>query len=226
MTKAFRPPRRRCAWHMALLCAMALGTAARGETPAAAPPYPSAGTTPSTANSITRPPVPNSTGPTAPYLLAGAPTFDTTVTKFRERYNSHNPNLPIGEFRALEGPSEPANLTHAASKINETLYASTALEKGSGKIKTLQLTYLPVEGGTEKAAHATAISYMAALLREFEPTISVEQSTARVLDLLNRGHGSRFFQQQWGALRYVVADNGDKGLTFAVEPVKLALAEP
>ncbi|CAK8743329.1 hypothetical protein SODG_006465 [Sodalis praecaptivus] len=142
-------------------------------------------------------PAPAGTAPTAPYLLAGAPTFDTTVTQFRERYNSHNPTLPIGEFRALEGPSEPANLTRAASKINETLYASTALEKGTGKIKTLQLTYLPVEGGTEKAARATAIAYMAALLREFEPTISVEQSTARVLDLLNRGQGSRFFQQQW-----------------------------
>ncbi len=138
------------------------------------------------------------------------PTLDTTVTKFRDRYNSHNPTLPISEFRT-------------ASKINETLYTSTALEKGSGKIKTLQLTYLPVEGGTEKAARATAIAYMEALLREFEPTISVEQSTAGVFDLLKRGHGSRFFQQQWGALRYVVADNGDKGLTFSVEP---ALAEP
>lgn len=181
---------------------------------------------PSAANGIAGPPAPNGTAQTAPYLLAGAPTFDTTVTKFRERYNSHNPTLPIGEFHALGGPSEPANLTRAASKINETLYASTALEKGSGKIKTLQLTYLPVEGSTGKAARATAITYMAALLREFKPTISVEQSTGRVLDLLNRGHGSRFFQQQCGALRYVVADNGDKGLTFAVEPVKLALAEP
>ncbi|HGU3800439.1 DUF1454 family protein, partial [Acinetobacter baumannii] len=28
-----------------------------------------------------------------------------------------------------------------------------------------------------------------------------------------------------GALRYVVADNGEKGLTFAVEPIKLALSE-
>jgi hypothetical protein len=27
-------------------------------------------------------------------------------------------------------------------------------------------------------------------------------------------------------VRFVISDNGEKGLTFAVEPVKLALAEP
>ncbi|TCV93476.1 uncharacterized protein DUF1454 [Biostraticola tofi] len=164
--------------------------------------------------------------PTAPYLLAGAPTFDMTVVQFRESYNAHNPAQPIGEFRSIGSRNEPLVLTRAASKINETLYASTALEKGSGKIKTLQLTYLPVEGAAEKASRATAISYMAALLREFEPTLTVEQSIARVSELLAAGQGSRFSQQTVGALRYVVADNGEKGLTFAVEPVKLSLSEP
>lgn len=163
---------------------------------------------------------------TAPYLLAGAPTFDLTVMTFREQFNTHNPALQIGEFRAIDSRSDGMNLTRAASKINETLYASTALEKGSGKIKTLQLTYLAVEGGSEKAARNVALSYMAALLREFEPALTASQSNARVADLLAKGKGSRFFQQSWGALRYVVADNGDKGLTFAIEPVKLALSEP
>ncbi|NDL64858.1 DUF1454 family protein [Acerihabitans arboris] len=162
----------------------------------------------------------------APYLLAGAPTFDLTVVKFREQYNARNPALTIGEFRAIDSRNDGINLTRAASKINETLYASTALEKGSGKIKTLQLTYLAVEGGSEKAARAVAVSYMAALLREFEPGLTVAQSNARVADLLAKGKGSRFFQQSWGALRYVVVDNGDKGLTFAIEPIKLALSEP
>ncbi|WP_213992496.1 DUF1454 family protein [Sodalis sp. dw_96] len=163
--------------------------------------------------------------PVAPYLLAGAPTFDLTIVKFREQYNDHNPTLPIGEFRSIDNRNDLINLTRAASKINSTLYASTALEKGSGKIKTLQLTYLPVVGG-EKSARTTAISYMAALVREFEPGLTVEQSSARVSDLLAKGRGSHFFQQSWGPLRYVVADDGVKGLTFAIEPVKLALAEP
>lgn len=164
--------------------------------------------------------------PKAPYLLNGAPTFDMTVVKFREAYNSQNPNLPINEFRSIPDKEPNAVLTRAASKINENLYASTALEKGTGKIKTMQVTYLPIQGNEEKAARATAISYMAALMREFEPALNVEQSTARVAELLEAGKGAQFYQHQVGAIRYVVSDNGEKGLTFAVEPVKLALSEP
>ncbi len=169
---------------------------------------------------------PADTSSPAPYLLAGAPTFDLTIVTFREKYNGHNPLLPIGEFRSIDTPDKTINLTRAASKINGTLYASTALEKGSGKIKTLQLTYLPVEGSGEKAARAVAIAYMAALVHEFEPALTLDQSRARVIDLLAKGRGSRFFQHAWGPLRYVVADNGNKGLTFAVEPIKLAMSEP
>lgn len=162
----------------------------------------------------------------APYLLAGAPTFDLTVVMFRERFNAHNPALQIGEFRAVDSRNDGINLTRAASKINETLYASTALEKGTGKIKTLQLTYLAIEGGSEKAARAVAVNYMAALLREFEPALTPAQSSVRVNDLLTKGKGSHFYQQTLGAVRYVVADKGDKGLTFAIEPIKLALSGP
>ncbi|WP_406701556.1 DUF1454 family protein [Sodalis sp.] len=55
------------------------------------------------------------------------------VTQCRERHNSRNPTLLIGEFHAPEGQSEPVNLTRTARKINGALYASTALEKGSDK---------------------------------------------------------------------------------------------
>ncbi|WP_447873947.1 DUF1454 family protein, partial [Serratia fonticola] len=50
--------------------------------------------------------------------------------------------------------------------------------------------------------------------------------TIKVNNLLEKGKGSYFYQQQVGAIRYVVADNGDKGVTFAVEPIKLTLSEP
>ncbi|MGL6018772.1 MAG: DUF1454 family protein [Gibbsiella quercinecans] len=165
--------------------------------------------------------------PTAPYLLAGAPTFDLTVVKFREKYNQDNPTLPIGEFRVVP-PSEDDSplLTRAASKLNENLYASTALEKGTGKIKTLQLTHLPLQGNEEKTARAIAVNYMAALMRQFEPALTVEQSIINVNNLLEKGKGQHFYQQQIGAIRYVVADNGDQGITFAVEPIKLALSDP
>lgn len=166
--------------------------------------------------------------PAAPYLLAGAPTFDLTVVKFREKYNRDNPTLPIGEFRAIATTEDDSPLlTRAASKLNENLYASTALEKGTGKIKTLQITHLPLQQSSEeKAARSIAINYMSALMRQYEPALTVEQSLAKVASLLERGKGSRFYQQQVGAIRYVVSDNGDKGITFAVEPVKLALSEP
>ncbi|WP_264273167.1 YiiQ family protein [Duffyella gerundensis] len=164
--------------------------------------------------------------PAAPYLLAGAPTFDMTIAHFREKYNAANPALPLSEYRAIDSRDDKSNLTRAASKINENLYASTALEHGTGKIKTLQITWLPIPGPDEDAAQQKAIAYMAALLRFFSPTLSPEEATQRITKLLAQGKGSRYFTQTEGALRFVVADNGEKGLTFAIEPIKLALATP
>ncbi|WP_338559299.1 DUF1454 family protein [Erwinia sp. E_sp_B04_7] len=162
--------------------------------------------------------------PAAPYLQAGSPTFDMTIGQFREKYNAINPTLQIAEYRAIDNRGDKSNLTRAASKINENLYASTALEQGTGKIKTLQITWLPVPGPEEQAARDKARAYMAAMARFFEPTLNEAQSLKRLDDLLTKGKGSRYFAQDEGAVRYVVADNGDKGLTFAIEPVKLAMA--
>ena len=46
-----------------------------------------------------------------------------------------------------------------------------------------------------------------------------------VLLNLAAGKGKRYFADTEGAVRYVVADHGEKGLTFAIEPIKLALSE-
>lgn len=170
---------------------------------------------------------PPKASPAAPYLMAGAPTFDQTIVQFRTRYNLSNPTLPIGEFRVVDAGHNSNLLTRAASRINDRLYASTALEKGTGKIKTLQITWLPQPEDTETEGRRTqAISYMAALSRVFAPSLTEEQSIHKVTELLAKGKGQHFYQQNEGALRYVVADNGEKGLTFAVEPIKLALSEP
>jgi Protein of unknown function (DUF1454) len=163
--------------------------------------------------------------PTAPYLLSGAPTFDFTLVKFRESYNRANPTLPISEFHAITVKDDAPPLIRAASKINENLYASTALEKVTGKIKTLQITYLPIKGSEEKEARLVAVNYMAALMRQFEPTLTRQQSVDNVQQLLAQGKGSTFYAYPIGAIRYVVADNGEKGLTFAVEPIKLSLSD-
>lgn len=162
----------------------------------------------------------------APYLQVGAPTFDMTISQFREKYNVANATLPLVEYRAIDSQNDKSNLTRAASKINENLYSSTALEHGTGKIKTLQLTWLPIPGPEQKVSREKALAYMAAFVRFFEPMLSADKSLQRVNTLLAEGKGSRFYQKTDGAMRYIVADNGEKGLTFAVEPVKLALATP
>lgn len=162
---------------------------------------------------------------TAPYLLAGSPTFDLSISQFRENFNRQNPDLPLNEFRAIENSRDKANLTRAASKINENLYASTALERGTLKVKSMQITWLPIQGPEQKAAKAKALEYMAAIIRTVAPLLTKEQSQKKLQKMLIAGKGKRYYAETEGAVRYVVADNGEKGLTFAVEPIKLTLSE-
>ncbi|EBW5589186.1 YiiQ family protein [Salmonella enterica] len=162
---------------------------------------------------------------TAPYLLAGSPTFDLSISQFRENFNRQNPDLPLNEFRAIENSRDKANLTRAASKINENLYASTTLERGTLKVKSMQITWLPIQGPEQKAAKAKALEYMAAIIRTVAPLLTKEQSQKKLQKMLIAGKGKHYYAETEGAVRYVVADNGEKGLTFAVEPIKLALSE-
>ncbi|HFW0367516.1 TPA: YiiQ family protein [Salmonella enterica subsp. enterica serovar Virchow] len=162
---------------------------------------------------------------TAPYLLAGSSTFDLSISQFRENFNRQNPDLPLNEFRAIENSRDKANLTRAASKINENLYASTALERGTLKVKSMQITWLPIQGPEQKAAKAKALEYMAAIIRTVAPLLTKEQSQKKLQKMLIAGKGKHYYAETEGAVRYVVADNGEKGLTFAVEPIKLALSE-
>ena len=166
-----------------------------------------------------------STTAAAPYLLAGAPSFDQSISQFREKFNADNPKLPLNEFRSIATSRDRANLTRAASKINENLYASTALERGTLKIKSMQITWLPIQGPEQKAARTKALEYMSAMIRAFVPTFSQAQSQQKLQKLLAAGKGKRYFADTEGAVRYVVADHGEKGLTFAIETIKLALSE-
>lgn len=86
--------------------------------------------------------------------------------------------LPIDEFRAISVAEDDLPLlTRSASKLNKNLYAATALEKGAGKIKTLQIIYLPLQqSGEDKEVCAIAISYMAALMLQFKPALALGQS--------------------------------------------------
>ncbi|MFK3659467.1 DUF1454 family protein [Scandinavium sp. NPDC088450] len=162
---------------------------------------------------------------TAPYLLPGSPTFDLSISQFRERFNAENPTLALNEFRSITTSRDQLALTRAASKINENLYASTALERGTLKIKSMQITWLPIQGPEQKAAKAKAYEYMSAMIRVFTPSITKAQSLQKLQKLFAAGKSKRYYSTSEGAIRYVVADNGEKGLTFAIEPIKLALSE-
>ena len=161
----------------------------------------------------------------APYLLPGAPTFEQSISQFREKFNEDNPDLQLNEFRAIDSRSDTERLTRAATKINDNLYASTALERGTLKIKSMQMTWLPVRGPEQKAAKAKAMEYMAAIIRSFSPGLTTEQSQKKLQVLLASGKDKHYYAETEGPIRYVVADNGEKGLTFAVEPIKLALSD-
>ncbi|MFP1496941.1 DUF1454 family protein [Escherichia coli] len=47
------------------------------------------------------------------------PLLSISISQFREDFNSQNPSLPLNEFRAIDSSPDKANLTRAASKINE-----------------------------------------------------------------------------------------------------------
>lgn len=161
----------------------------------------------------------------APYLLPGAPTFDLTITQFRSAFNSENPTLPLNEFRAIESSRDKATLIRAATSINKHLYASAALERGTLKIKSLQITWLPTKVSEQKLAKEQTLEYLAAIIRSFAPSLSKQQSLAKINRLLRDSKSTRYFTQNDGPLRYVIVDNGNKGLTFAIEPIKLMLSD-
>lgn len=161
----------------------------------------------------------------APYLLPSAPTFDLTITQFRSLFNSANPTLPLNEFRAIASSRDKVNLTRAATTINERLYASAALERGTLKIKSIQITWLPAKSSEQKKTKEKATEYIAAIIRSLTPSLSKQQSQEKINKLLSDSKNKRYFAQSDGPLRYVVVDNGDKGLTFAVEPIKLMLSD-
>jgi hypothetical protein len=160
-----------------------------------------------------------------PVSAAGCSHLRTIHQPVQEKFNEDNPDLQLNEFRAVDSRSDTERLTRAATKINDNLYASTALERGTLKIKSMQMTWLPVRGPEQKAAKAKAQEYMAALIRAFSPTLTKAQSLQKLQKLLNNGKNKLWYAETEGAIRYVVADDGEKGLTFAVEPIKLALSE-
>lgn len=161
----------------------------------------------------------------APYLQPNAPVFSDTVARFREQFNHDNPQLPLPEYRTVE-TGQPAGLVVlAVSRVSSDLYSSTALEPGTGKIKSLQMTWIAHKTQTEKNSRDLAFRYMSALIRFFSPLLSPQESQQKLEALLNTAKENKSITENEGALRYVIASHRDNSLTLAIEPVRLTLPD-
>ncbi|UCQ26612.1 YiiQ family protein [Edwardsiella tarda] len=186
----------------------------------------------------------------APYALPDSPTFNLTLVDFRSRHNENFPQLHLNEYHAVSIPDEQPFIVFTTS-ITEAIRSSAVLEKGTDKIKSLQITYFPeddaeyelldllldsessiqqlvihnitdIEVSSAKGMeNFLAIRYMAAIIQSFSPTLSTQQSLEKIIQLLSNGKNLKYYSQPDGSLRYVVSDNRELGITFAIEPIKL-----
>lgn len=170
-----------------------------------------------------------------PYYDINSAEFNFTQGEFYRRFNNAFPQLSLPKYKKINpGRQQLPHLSYAASKINHYLYSSIVIDNKTKKVKTIQITYIPTPANLENnivnqvidsnsSRETEAIFYISALMRWFNPSLSESQSQQWVIQHLNNGSGLPFYQQTSETLRYVVADHGENGLTFAIEPIKQEL---
>ncbi|TOM57204.1 hypothetical protein CGH73_27090, partial [Vibrio parahaemolyticus] len=80
------------------------------------------------------------------------PSFDLTIPKLRNQFNQTYKDLYLHEYKVIASQDISAPYIRAASRINQYIYSSAVLERGSEKIKSLQITLLPAENSQEAQA--------------------------------------------------------------------------
>ncbi|OKP01920.1 DUF1454 family protein [Xenorhabdus eapokensis] len=160
------------------------------------------------------------------YLLPDSPTFEDTIPVLREKYNKKHPNIPLYEYRVIASTDISQPFIRAASKINDKIYSSAVLERGSEKIKSLQITLLPSQNEREDEQNRILTKqYITALISQFEPTFSPEQAKIQIERLLQAAEKRPVFSQKMGAIRYIIVNSSENIMTFAIEPIKLSLSD-
>ncbi|PHM39548.1 hypothetical protein Xmau_02552 [Xenorhabdus mauleonii] len=160
------------------------------------------------------------------YLLPDSPTFEDTIPVFREKYNKKNPKIPLYEYKVVASKDISQPFIRAASKINENIYSSAILERGSEKIKSLQITLLPAQTAQENEKNcALTKQYVTALISQFDPTLAPEQAKIQLEKLLKAAEKQSMLSQKMGAVRYVIVNSSENIMTFAIEPIKLSLSD-
>lgn len=161
------------------------------------------------------------------YLSPDAALFNETIPVFRQKYNQDNPSYPIHEFKVIKSKDISLPYIPAASRINSKIYSSAVLERGSEKIKSLQLTLLPPkEANSYKINRQLFERYIMAIINHFEKTTSINnthQLTAVLDRMLEQHNQVQSDETIVGAFRYILVKSKDNMITFAIEPVKLSL---
>ncbi|OAT28183.1 DUF1454 family protein [Proteus myxofaciens] len=159
------------------------------------------------------------------YLKQDAPVFETTIPEMRATFNQQNPELFLSEYKIITNNDITIPLVRAATRITPHLYSSTVLERGSEKIKSLQLTLIhrPNLAKADVDEQEIARQYLIALVTQFDNSITSAQID-EVLDLFAfKDDTPVYISHNVGAIRYIIAHEGDQLTTFAIEPVKLSL---
>ncbi|PHM68352.1 DUF1454 family protein [Xenorhabdus sp. KJ12.1] len=160
------------------------------------------------------------------YLLPDSPTFEENIPTFREKYNKSYPDILLHEYKVITSTDISLPFIRAASKINEKIYSSAVLERGSEKIKSLQITLLPSQLTQEKEQNLLLTKkYIAAITRQFEPTLSLEQAQTQTEKLFKMAETQPFYSLKIGAIRYIIVNSSENIMTFAIEPIKLSLSD-
>ncbi|MEX9953746.1 DUF1454 family protein [Providencia rettgeri] len=164
------------------------------------------------------------------YLAPDAPSFELTIPKLRNQFNQANKDLYLHEYKVIASQDISAPYIRAASRINQQIYSSAVLERGSEKIKSLQITLLPSDDPQETQKNRQLMeNYTIAMIHIFAPEVSLDNAPA-LTEALNKfianNNATHAEEARLGALRYILVKSDNNVLTFAVEPIKLEQQTP
>ncbi|MDD9338993.1 DUF1454 family protein [Providencia heimbachae] len=164
------------------------------------------------------------------YLSPDAPSFDLTIPVLRTQFNQTYEDLYLHEYKVIASQDISAPYIRAASRINQQIYSSAVLERGSEKIKSLQITLLPTDNQKEAEESRQLIErYIIALIHQFDPNVSLDKApelTAALNKFMADKAPTRAEEARLGSLRYILVKSDNNVLTFAVEPIKLEQQTP
>ncbi|WP_311753955.1 DUF1454 family protein [Proteus columbae] len=159
------------------------------------------------------------------YLKQDAPVFEMTIPELRTKFNQQNPLLSLNEYKIITNHDIAIPLVRAATRITPYLYSSAILERGSEKIKSLQLTLIhsPDSPELEKINRELTTQYIITLIAQFDSSITQEQIQEALNLFAFKNQTSDYISHDVGAIRYIIAHEDNQLTTFAIEPIKLSL---